>query len=277
MSFKSQVLHVSDKAIISIARFTDFVKMPLRLASKFYYRSLNHNRDEALPHIHNCTHINSVLKEICEVKQSIESLRKLKLNPHNDQPKNWDCYRAFSFILKHGDKKAKILDVGCAHYGVILQWLELYGFSNLYGCDIAFKKDFQRGKIRYTNQDLQKTNFESASFDFITSISVIEHGVDVDAYFREMGRLLKPGGYLLTSTDYWPEPINTTRLYPYGRELGEMRIFTKNDVENWVGKAKTYALELLEPIDFSYKDKVVWWQRVRKRFTFVFFVLKRSP
>jgi SAM-dependent methyltransferase len=210
------------------------------------------------------------------VKESIQVLKKLKLKPHNYFPKNWDCLRAFSFILRHGNPESRILDVGCADYGVILPWLELYGYSNLYGCDISFKRDFQRGKIHYSKQDLQKTNFESGSFDFITSISVIEHGVDMHAYLKEMCRLLKPGGYLLTSTDYWPEPIDTKGLYPYGKDFGEMIVFTQKDIEGLVRMAQKHGLKLIEPIDFSYKDKVVHWQRVNKRFTFIFFILKKE-
>ena len=99
----------------------------------------------------------------------------------------------------------------------------------------------------------------------------------VGMLLKEMSRLLKPGGCLLTSTDYWPEPIDTSGLYRYGKELGEMRIFTKNDVDDLIGKAKTHRLELIEPIDFSYKDKVVYWRRVDRRFTFCFFVLQRIP
>ena len=54
-------------------------------------------------------------------------------------------------------------------------------------------------------QDLEKTNFKDNMFDFITSLSVIEHGVNIQNYFREMNRILKKDGMLLTSTDYWPE------------------------------------------------------------------------
>ena len=60
---------------------------------------------------------------------------------------------------------------------------------------------------------------------------VIEHGVDVHAYLKEMSRLLKPDGYILTSTDYWHEPIDTKGLYPYGKALGEMKVFTREDIE----------------------------------------------
>lgn len=244
---------------------------------RFYCCNLQiRNREKALSYIHNCEHINTVLKTEQEVKESIKNLKKLKLYPHGDQPKNWDCYRAFSFILNYGSQNSMILDVGSARYGVILPWLELYRYSNLFGCDISFKEDFKKGKIHYSKQDLQKTNFKSGSFDFITSISVLEHGVDIHTYIKEMSRLLKPRGYLLTSTDYWPDLIDTKGLYPYGKALGEMKIFTRKDIEELVQIAQEYGLELTLPIDFSYKDRVVYWERVDKRFTFIFFVLRKK-
>jgi glycosyltransferase involved in cell wall biosynthesis len=258
-------------------RKKNIIKNKFYLAKKFYYCNLlTRNREKAQSYIHNYEHINTVLKTEQEVKESIENLKKLKLYPHGDQPKNWDCYRAFSFILNYGSPNAMILDVGSAEYCVILPWLELYGYLNLFGCDISFKEDFKKGKIHYSKQDLQKTNFDSCSFDFITSISVIEHGVDIHTYLKEMSRLLKPGGYLLTSTDYWPEPIDTEGLYPYGKALGEMKIYTRKDIDELVQIAQEYGLELTYPIDFLYKDKVVYWERVDKRFTFIFFVLRNK-
>ena len=265
---------ISEQYAISIK---NIIKNKFYLAKKFYYCNLlTRNREKALSYIHNYEHINTVLKTEQEVKESIENLKKLKLYPHGDQPKNWDCYRAFSFILNYRSQNSTILDVGSAEYCVILPWLELYGYSNLFGCDITFKEDFRKGKIHYSKQDLQKTNFKSGSFDFITSISVIEHGVDIHTYLKEMSRLLKPGGYILTSTDYWPEPIDTKGLYPYGKALGEMKIFTRKDIEELVQIAQEYGLELTYPIDFSYKDKVVYWERVDKKFTFIFFVLRKK-
>ena len=53
-----------------------------------------------------------------------------------------------------------------------------------------------------TIQNLEDTTYSDQLFDYVTSLSVIEHGVSI-----EMSRILKRYGYLLTSTDYWPEKI----------------------------------------------------------------------
>ena len=115
--------------------------MVFNLKEVYYHNlQLRNQQKRALMYLYDCKHINSVLKTKQEAEESIKMLKNLKLKPHNSWPKNWGCYRAFSFILKHGNKESKVLDVGCADYGVILPWLELYGLSNLYGCDILFEK-----------------------------------------------------------------------------------------------------------------------------------------
>jgi SAM-dependent methyltransferase len=218
-----------------------------------------------------------VLQTEDEVEASVKALHALALPLRDEWSKNWDAYRAFSVIMRLGTAASRVLDVGCGRSGVILPWLEMFGFSELYGCDMCFQKDFTRGRIHYSRQDLLHTSFGSHELDFITSLSVIEHGVDPAAYFREMHRLLQPGGFLLTSTDYWPEPIDTHGLYPYGKEMGEMKIFTQTAVEELIQAAARNGFGLLEPVDFSYRDKVVNWARVGRSFTFIFLAMRSLP
>ena len=55
-----------------------------------------------------------------------------------------------------------------------------------------------------------------------------------------------------------------------------MKIFTKNDIEELIQIAQEYGLELTYPVDYSYKEEVVYRERVDKRFTFIFFVLRKK-
>lgn len=219
--------------------------------------------------------VNIVLKDYAEVEEAIGRISNLGLSGHNDKYKNWDIYHMLSFILRMGSKTSAVLDMGCANYGVILPILEQFGFNKLYGCDLVIDQDVKKGSICYSRQDLQSTSYADNSFDFIMSISVIEHGVNIDRYLDEAARLLKPGGYLLTTTDYWPSPVETKGIFPYG-ELGEMKIFTQADIEQILLKTEQYGLKLINPMDYSFKDKVIHWERVDKRFTFIYFVLVKD-
>lgn len=230
----------------------------------------------ALRGFHPLSGVNAVLRVRRDVELAKAQVQRLGLSPHRDEPKNWDCFRAVSVVVREGNIDSRVLDVGAPTYSVILPWLEQLGLRNLEACDVCYTDDeFQVGHIRYTKQDLLHTSFPDASFDFVTSISVIEHGVDPERYFREMCRVLNPGGYLLTSTDYWPDPIDCEGLFPYGVEMGPMKVFTRREIEELIDTAARYGFRLTEPIDFSCRDRVVHWKRVDRRFTFIFFALRK--
>jgi hypothetical protein len=105
---------------------------------------------------------------------------------------------------------------------------------------------------------------------------VIEHGVDLEAFFSEAGRLLKVGGYLLVSTDFWCEPVLTSPRYDRVYRC-PVRIFTASDVPTLVGTAARHGLEAITPIDTRCDDAVVYWPRMRLRFTFLFLAFRRCP
>ena len=62
------------------------------------------------------------------------------------------------------------------------------------GVDISESalKDAVTNKVRYG--DVTNLDFESGSFDKIYSLHTIEHIPDLEPFFSEMARVLKPGG-----------------------------------------------------------------------------------
>jgi len=111
-------------------------------------------------------------------------------------------------IINKADRKSFILDVGC-NDSPILPMLKKLGFRNLYGCDLVlqprYKHNFMNNiysvykkgykpvvdmhndkHLKLSNQSLEETNYQSDTFDFVTSLSVIEHRVDIHKYFMEM-------------------------------------------------------------------------------------------
>jgi SAM-dependent methyltransferase len=210
-----------------------------------------------------------VLRTDADVQAAVAALRKARLPAHPDAPKNWDALHALATILRRTDRRARVLDAGSGLYGPILQWLGILGYRNLVGCDISFQEDFRVGPIKYRKCSLLETGLPAASLDAITCLSVIEHdGVDPRGYAAEMARLLKPGGVLITSTDYWPDPIDTRGLYPYGKELGEMKVFDRTSLAGLVDEMSANGLRLVAPMDYGATDPVVAWERTGKRFTF---------
>jgi SAM-dependent methyltransferase len=103
-------------------------------------------------------------------------------------------------------------------------------------------------------------------------MSVIEHGVPIRAYFREMFRILKPGGILITSTDYFPTPIDTTGKTAHGAAI---KIFSKSEIEGMLAVACECGFKPTGTIDLECAERAVRWEQVDLDFTFVIFTLRK--
>ncbi len=240
---------------------------------------------------------NSVLKTASEVEESINRLKSMKLFPHHGREKSWDTFKMIN-IISNSDNDVQVLDVGC-NGSPILPMLKKIGFKNLYGCDLILKTKYNSVLMKFiclfykkeynpiiqmyhdstlnlSIQNIEETNFEDGKFDYITALSVIEHGVNIQKFFKEANRLLKKGGLLLISTDYWPSQIiNSTSTKINDKDLPD-RIFSKSDIENdLMDTARLNGFELTEPIDFEFKDKVVHWKATGLDYTFIFFALEK--
>jgi SAM-dependent methyltransferase len=226
--------------------------------------------------------MNATLKRREDVDGAIRALRSLGLRPHPDTyEKNWDLWLAIDFIRTTVPKNAALLDAG-ARWSPILRRLESLGYQELWACDLkgSPRETLQRivsgSKIRFVKADLTRTPFPDQTFAAVTCVSVIEHGVQPEDYFREMARILQPGGYLITSTDYWCEPVDTRGIFPYGPAFGEMRIFDPDGIRELVRKAGMHGFQLKQSLALDTEEKVVHWERVNRDFTFIFFVLQRE-
>jgi 2-polyprenyl-3-methyl-5-hydroxy-6-metoxy-1,4-benzoquinol methylase len=113
------------------------------------------------------------------------------------QSSNFLHAKALSLIADQY-KKNKILDVGCGT-GEFLEKLKREGFENITGCD-----GMNYGispSIRFLEVNLNvKWGFENESFDFISSLEVVEHLENPRFFFRELFRVLRKEGEILIST-----------------------------------------------------------------------------
>jgi SAM-dependent methyltransferase len=216
---------------------------------------------------------NTVLRTRAQSEAARQAVSDAGLHPHGDEPKNWDALLALGLILDRFPPTARVLDAGATLYSRLLPWLYLYGFRRLHGVDLTFDEPVQLGPIRYERMDLTATTFEAGSFDAIACLSVIEHGVPIDAYLREASRLLRPGGLLVTSTDFWCEPVATGDKEAYGVRA---HVLTPAEIEACIAEGRRHGLRPTRRVDLRCEDKVVHWDRVDLDFTFVAFVLEKT-
>lgn len=97
-----------------------------------------------------------------------------------------------------------LLDVGCDDGRRTLMFARAIGTTKLHGVEIVPERAAeaeQRG-IAVSQADLnERLPYEDESFDVVVSNQVIEHLADTDTFVAEIGRVLRPGGYAVTSTE----------------------------------------------------------------------------
>ncbi len=181
--------------------------------------------------------------------------------------KSWDVARTVALVRERVTRDEPVLDMGCVNSEVLWSLARL-GYQNLTGCDldqVCLAGPFG-DTIHYSVQDLTQTSFTPASFRAITCISVIEHGVNEARFLEEARRLLLPGGYLVVSTDYWPDPISTFGVEAFGLPW---RIFARKDIEAFLGSCVELGLEPLGALNWREPSPVISWQARRYSFAWM--------
>jgi SAM-dependent methyltransferase len=254
-------------------RFLRRVKSGILRFELFYrtYLKLKYGAGHLTPALHTSLP-NGILQSPAEWQEAAGRARQLHLPLHRAAEKNWDHIAAVDAIVGSLPKTARILDAGAEFYSNVLPALFVYGYRDLYGINLSFADPAWRGPIRYLHGDITHTEFPECFFDAVTCMSVIEHGVPLDAYFHEMYRVLKPGGILITSTDYYPDPIDTTGKSAHGAPI---KIFSKPEVEAMLALAADYGLETTAEIDLDCHCRAVRWEVYDLEFTFLIFTLRK--
>jgi SAM-dependent methyltransferase len=217
-----------------------------------------------------------VLRTHSTLVEAAEEARRRGLPPATDYRKHWDNLLAVDALE---GTTGPVADLGCRS-GQILMWLYHLGRRELYGCDLRrpwppAKKALQQGQLRTAAAALrmylangrnmrraraESTGFPTGAFGAVTSMSVIEHHVDTPRFFAEAMRLLRPGGRLVVSTDFWPE----------GGETESGVIFSTADVERLLAEAASVGFEApARPLDLDDPERVI------QDYTFLFLVFDK--
>jgi ubiquinone/menaquinone biosynthesis C-methylase UbiE len=134
-----------------------------------------------------------------------------KLGTHRD--KHFRKYFLFLDKFVSKSKPLKILESGCGDGFSSYMIAKRFTNSEVVGTDLsnlfigAAKKQFKLPNLKFMQKNATKTGFSKETFDVICSNDVIEHIPDVEAYFNECMRILKPGGRLIVLTPNMMNPL----------------------------------------------------------------------
>lgn len=103
--------------------------------------------------------------------------------------------------------KIALLDFGCGKGKILGEILKINPTIKAYGADVSDRAiSFVKRKYPHcsfvVHEEGKRFPFKSNFFDFITALDVMEHVYDTETTFKELARVLKPGGFLLVSVPY---------------------------------------------------------------------------
>lgn len=197
-----------------------------------------------------------VLQDWKEVGECWLSLCRAGLPLHETPQKNWD-HALLRQLLEGIPRTARVLDLGCGG-GFTLGFLHGLGFGDITGIDLNIEGRLRlktwarmvRGRTlrppwRVVRRDITRTELPAGSADVAVNVSVIEHGVPRQPFLAECARVLRPGGLLFVTTDYWESfPANPDR----GRAFGfTWDPFTRDSLGELIAQAAAVGLDPVVP------------------------------
>jgi SAM-dependent methyltransferase len=126
------------------------------------------------------------------------------------------------------------LEIGCGVGFVAAFLADHYGWSvegtdvDPEEVDIATSRYGENERLRFSVEDAARLSFPENRFDLVVSQNVFHHIPDWPKVVREVGRVLRPGGYLIWLDLYAPAALKAL-LKPFGKRHG---IYTLDDVRS---------------------------------------------
>lgn len=153
----------------------------------------------------------------------------------------------FDFILSHVTERDSAWDCGTGN-GQTAKELSNY-FKNVYATDISeaqIQKGYKADNIFYSIQAAEQTNFTNNSFDLVT-VSQALHWFSFRAFYQEVNRTVKPGGWIAAWTYNLPSVSETID------QLIRIKLY-KETLENYWDYERKLVDENYTTIPFPFEE-----------------------
>lgn len=194
--------------------------------------------------------MNEFLKTREQINQSTKWLQDNGYTTHPISCKDWELANVVQSI---GD--GDLLDMGADGSFLLHNAIKKGIKGKKIGIDLIEVTGTNKAEgAEYFVGDIQNTPFEDNSFDTVVSLSTIEHQVHFGKFAKEVSRLLRIGGNLFVSFDYWNPKPDTSKMQLYKLDWN---ILDEFDVLTLVTELNRYGLHLTDYIDWTTQDAVI--------------------
>ena len=166
-------------------------------------------------------------------------------------------------------KNARVLDVACGP-GIVVEALAPAAYE-VVGCDITpemLEKARERcakaglDNARFTPGRAEALPFPDASFDVVVSRSAVHHFPDPSAAFREMARVVKPGGRIVTvdvQSSEAPEESALHNALEILRDPSHVRMLPKSELHGALAAA---GLAIEQVVSWTNHREFSEWMKI---------------
>jgi hypothetical protein len=210
---------------------------------------------------------NNFLKSVDYIPHSTNIIEKINLPKNTEQHRNWDSLLSTWHTTLNVEHHDNILNIRSASNTTYLQNLTILDYKNLFEITELLDDDSKLPNISYTKESLIDTKYEDNKFSYINAISVIERGINIELFFKEISRILKSNGRIFISSYCWHNKNKPSANTP-------VKIFTHSELRNILDIAAKFNLKTETPIKFVDTDPTISWEN--KVFTLINFMLVKE-
>jgi hypothetical protein len=199
---------------------------------------------------------NRPIQDQSELDRMCEIMRGSSMAVHPIPHKNWHAMMCIHHATTCSSSSDLVLHVSSSWNHPFLDGMISSGYSNLVAFSITDDYLGSLGNVAYQHADCTSTVLMDSSVSFVSCCDAAEQGVDLSLLITEVSRILKPGGRMMISFDYWQDQPETRGMILKG---SVPRITDRSMVSSFLEEAERHGMLLDGDVELYCKDPTVYW------------------